>query len=282
MKKLILGMLGAVGLMVVAPAHAETTECTEITTLPTAITVQGVYCLKQNLQTAATSGNVIDIQTNNVTIDFNGFKLGGLAAGAATQAVGVYAENRQNIVLRNGSIRGFNTGIMLLQTGGGTSSGHLIEDAIFDGNRYRGLLAEGSGMVVRNNRIVNTGPYGLGLVSYGMVITAENSLIIDNLVSKTTEVNSTTGIYVTDSALLELRGNSVLETDGAALNRGIHLLDTTDTTIIDNRVLNPAGTGTTGIGVDGTSSGINCIGNTIAGFTTATSDCDYPADNHTP
>jgi hypothetical protein len=100
---------------------AETEDCTNITTLPLTITVQGVYCLKQDLATNIASGNAITIATNNVTIDFNGFKLGGLAAGPNTQANGVAAENRQNITLRNGNIRGFRSGVRI--NGSSLSSG---------------------------------------------------------------------------------------------------------------------------------------------------------------
>lgn len=282
MKKLILGVFGAAALMAAAPAHAETTECTEITAVPMVITVQGVYCLKQNFSSAATSGSLIDIQVNNVTIDFNGFKLGGLAAGASTNARGVFAQDRSNIVVRNGSVRGFRYGVWLAGDAA-TSSGHLIEDMILDGNVYTSIFAQGTGMVVRNNRIVNTGPGGISSSANAIAVTeASNSLITGNFISKLNETNSTNGIYLAYSSLLEISDNTVLEAEGATNNRGIRLSDATDTTIIDNRVLNPAGTGTTGIQVDGASSGINCIGNTVAGFTTAISGCDHPADNHTP
>src|SRR5438128_9796041 len=78
-----------------APAHAETVNCTPITTLPTVITVQGIYCFTGHLSTAITTGNAIDIQTNNVILDLNGFKLGGLAAGPGTFAIGIFALDRQ-------------------------------------------------------------------------------------------------------------------------------------------------------------------------------------------
>ncbi len=282
MKKLLLGLTAAVAMMFTASANAETIDCTEITTIPTVITVQGVYCLKGNLLTSLTSGNAIDIQTNNVTIDFNGFKLGGLAAGTGTLARGVYAENRKNIVLRNGSIRGFYYGVYLDENAG-TSSGHLLEDLILDGNRAVGVIVEGTGMVVRNNRIVNTGPTDIATSAYGILMqNSENSQIVGNFISKTTETSWTRGVYVASSSLIEVRGNTVLDTDGATSDRGIYIFDGTDSTVIDNRVLNAAGTGTNGITAAGTSSGINCIGNTVAGFTTATSGCDYTSGNHTP
>ena len=40
-------------------------------------------------------------------------------------------------------------------------------------------------------------------------------------------------------------------------------------------IINPTGFGTTGVAVTGTSSGINCIDNTIVGFAAATVGCDF-------
>ena len=62
-------------------ARAETVNCTPIDYLPYTISAQGVYCFTQHLGTNMTSGNAITINTNNVVIDLNGFKLGGLGAG---------------------------------------------------------------------------------------------------------------------------------------------------------------------------------------------------------
>ncbi len=146
---------GIASVLLAAPAFAETTECINITSVPYVITAQGVYCLKQNLATTITSGKAIEIQVNNVTIDFNGFKLGGLGGGPSTGAYGVYAQDKRNITLRNGNIRGFQVGIVLDQTSG-ISSGHLIEDTLFDGITSTAIYIEGSGNVVRNNRIGGT------------------------------------------------------------------------------------------------------------------------------
>src|SRR5207342_2748301 len=81
-----------------------------IVSLPATISTQGTWCLKQDLATAITSGAAITINTNNVTIDCNNFKLGGLAAGLGTSAVGIYASGRQNTKVRHCNIRGFFNG----------------------------------------------------------------------------------------------------------------------------------------------------------------------------
>src|SRR5687768_721081 len=72
-------------------------NCTgTIDALPATITTQGVWCLRGDLSTSLASGIAITVETNNVTIDCNDFKLGGLAAGTATQTVGIYASGKQN------------------------------------------------------------------------------------------------------------------------------------------------------------------------------------------
>ena len=157
MAKLAASLLVLLALVLgAAPARAETVNCTAITVLPAVITVQGIYCLTGHLNTAITSGNAIDIQTNNVTLDLNGFKLGGLAAGLGTAAIGIFAFNRQNITIKNGTIRGFFRGIFLDDTTG-TSQGHIVEDIRADQITLSGIRVEGSGTIVRNNQVVATG-----------------------------------------------------------------------------------------------------------------------------
>src|SRR5690606_35329103 len=68
-----------------------------IDSVPAVIATQGVWCLRGNLATNIGSGgsSAITIAANNVTIDCNHFKLGGLAAGNGSQADGIHASDRQ-------------------------------------------------------------------------------------------------------------------------------------------------------------------------------------------
>src|SRR5687768_7170485 len=87
---LLLLLLSAAVSPPTARAAASYDNCTGfVTTLPATIATQGVWCLKQDLSTAITSGNAIAITANNVTLDCNGFKLGGLSAGPASTATGI-------------------------------------------------------------------------------------------------------------------------------------------------------------------------------------------------
>ena len=57
-----------------------------IESLPASISTQGTWCLRKDLATGMASGNAIEVKANNVVIDCNDFKIGGLAAGAGAGA----------------------------------------------------------------------------------------------------------------------------------------------------------------------------------------------------
>ena len=195
-----------------APARAETVHCTAITTLPAVITVQGVYCFTGDLATAITSGNAIEIQTNNVVLDLNSFKLGGLAAGPGTLAIGIHASNRQNLTIKNGTIRGFLRGIFLGDSG--ASQGHVVEDIRADQNTFEGILVQGAGTIVRNNQVVATG---------GSTISGANI--------------SAVGIFVSGTGPRVLN-NDVIDTvaQGTGIAWGIYLSSVTGGLVVNNRI----------------------------------------------
>src|SRR5262245_29101354 len=93
-------ILVTVALGLAVPARAETTRCTVIATLPATLTVQGIYCLISDFDLNLASGSAITINTNNVTIDLNGHKIGNMAAGPGTQARGISAVQRQNVTIK--------------------------------------------------------------------------------------------------------------------------------------------------------------------------------------
>ncbi len=164
------------------PAGAETINCTAVTSIPAVITVPGIYCLTGNLSTNMTSGNAIEIQTNNVVLDLNGHKLGGLAAGPSTGAIGIFATGRQNITLKNGTVRGFYTGIQLLDTGinVGASQGHVVEDIRADFNTQTAIQVEGRGNLVQNNQVVKVTGGSAGVFTYGISVAGVGPQVLNN------------------------------------------------------------------------------------------------------
>ena len=160
------------------PAAAEINECINITSIPTVITTQGVYCLKQNVNAALASGAAVTVNTNNVTIDCNDFKLGNLAAGPQTSAVGVSADSRLNVTVRNCGIRGYRTGVQLV------NGDYRVEDNRLDHNTQTGIFVSGDGSAIRGNEVIDTGTSPLaGLTGFHGINASGDVDIIDNNVS---------------------------------------------------------------------------------------------------
>ncbi len=222
-------------------AGAETTVCTEITTAPYTISTQGVYCLNGNLETNMASGNAITINVNNVVIDLNGHKIGNLAAGPTTTARGIYANQRQNITIRNGTIRGFQYGIRLNDVSPYTTSqGHIIEDIRADLNTLVGIQVQGRGNIIRNNIVVSTGRTDLTDSSaFGIYIAGPGNHIINNDVNETKEHGTGTAYaiagevcdgLVTDNNRV---GNAAL---GTGTSYGIYLGAADDVLLTNNKI----------------------------------------------
>ena len=205
---LIGGLTGAV--------RAETLDCTPITSLPYVITTQGIYCLTGNLSTSMTSGRAIDIQTNNVTIDLNGYKLGGLGAGDGTTAFGIYAYQRKNITIKNGIVRGFDRGIWLNDASPYTASaGNTVKNILADQNTYTGIDVRGLGNTVENSKVVDTGgSTAHTLRAYGIMVGGSGAKIVNNDVSTTTIASNynVDGIFLFSADYSLVQNNTVTNT----------------------------------------------------------------------
>lgn len=218
--------LVALGLLAPRPAQAETynTCAGFVTSLPAVINTQGNWCFKKDLATAITSGNAITINVNNVTIDCNNFKLGGLAAGAGTTADGIVAVGRQNETVRNCNIRGFYHGVNF-NTGGG---GHVVEDNRFDGNTFISIFVEGDGSEVQRNRAFDTGSStevstfnAIGISTLGSVDVLNNA--VTGVVAVSGGGGNAYGIYSTGNSGSSINDNRIRNVlkDGAGVEYGI-------------------------------------------------------------
>jgi len=207
------------------PAAAETTQCTSIASLPAVISSSGVYCMKQDLATAMTTGNAIVINANNVILDCNGFRLGGMAAGPGTQTIGIHALGRKNITVRDCNVRGFKKGLEFTAYGDVEHGGHVVEDNLFDSNTQVGISLWGDRVIARRNRVLNTGGSTLSGDVYGIAISGEPALADDNFVSGVTGSQltpETAGMRVTGYMSLA-RDNVVTDVVGASgVTSGIH------------------------------------------------------------
>ena len=90
---------------------------TPITSAPYTITTPGAYVLASNL---VSSGHGLVIQCNYVTVDLNGFAITSTGGGSSYGLFleGTDARTVNHVSVRNGSIRGFQTGIWLSRASG--------------------------------------------------------------------------------------------------------------------------------------------------------------------
>ena len=242
-----------------------------IDSLPVVITTQGVWCLRKDLSTSINAGTAIDIKTNNVTIDCNDFKIGGLAGGPATSAYGVRAILALNATLRRCTVRGFYIGIGL------NGDGHVIEDNRIDSNTYIGLEISGDANTVRRNLVADTGGstivgiYAVGLKASGVVDLIDNT--ISGVVGNPNASGNALAYGISTHSLSgTLAGNRVrgLVPAGTGTTRGINNQDNGRIAVRGNDV---TGHGGAGVGIYCTFPTGSALGNVVGGFSTGISGC---------
>ena len=267
----ILGLLLAAAVTPCAFAAESYDNCTGfITSVPTTISTQGTWCLKDNLATAITSSAAITIATNNVTIDCNHFKVGGLSAGAGTKATGILVDNRLNAVIRNCNVRGFYIGAAL------SGGGHVVEDNRIDSSTWTGILLGGDGSVARRNHVINVGGSTTKLTAYGISTTGLVD-VVDNTVAGITATTGTEsnayGIYTTSDAGGSVNGNRVRDVlpAGSRAPFGIYTVGAVRMTLRNNDVAGDMSSGGIGIRCGGTGNRVR--NSTVSGFATSLSGC---------
>jgi len=175
-------LLACAGLWLAA-GHARAAESYDncmgfIDSVPATISTQGTWCLRKDLSTAMASGAAVTVATNNVTLDCNDFKLGGLQAGAGTLTDGILANSRANITVRHCNVRGFYQGVFL----GGDAGGHLVEDNRVEGSTRTGIHVAGDGSLVRGNLVRDTGRSTYERNNAYGITTSASVDVLDNIV----------------------------------------------------------------------------------------------------
>ncbi|HEY0661199.1 MAG TPA: right-handed parallel beta-helix repeat-containing protein [Lysobacter sp.] len=249
-----------------------------IDAVPATITTPGTWCLRKDLSTAMTFGAAITVATNNVTLDCNDFKIGGLAAGVGTGAYAIHANSRLNATVRHCNIRGFWRGLVF----SGNGAGHVVEDNRFDGNTYNGLYVIGDGSVVRRNQVTDTGGSTAALGSAYGIITYLAVDVLDNTVSGVSPTADQTGdadaygIYTESNPNGSISGNRVRGLVGAGgVAFGICNISNGRISLDGNHVVGP---GLWGLVCSGSSSA-SAKDNIISGFTTPIGNCTDSGGN---
>jgi len=130
-----------------AALHAQTTIDQAIVMakggFPYNIKLPGSYRLTSNLTLPAGAvGDAIDINSDDVDLDLNGFAILGGGAGTQFPDIGVYAGQNngvtyKNITVKNGAIRGFYEGVYM------SGSFGLVSDVNVSGTLQHGFFVEG-------------------------------------------------------------------------------------------------------------------------------------------
>ena len=243
-----------------------------ITALPYTINTPGTWCVKQHLFTSATSGAAITVNSSNVTIDCNDFKIEGTSAGAGTANRGILASGKLNVTVRNCQVRGFQYGIALVGVTGGD---HLVEHNRLSGNTSYGIFVEGDGSLIRDNQVSMTGgstltPNAYGI--YGRYIVDIHDNIVGGVVGNGNAGNII-GIYTLNNTGGTVAGNRVhgLVKAGTVGLRGILNSQSSRVVLMRNNV---AGDGSTaGVGITCTNSTSRVKDTVISGFPTGLSGC---------
>jgi len=267
-----------------APASAETFYAcdTIIDALPATIATQGVYCLTQDVSTAIASGNAITINANNVTLDCNGYKIGGLSAGASTSAYGVHATDRANVTVRQCSIRGFRYAVVF---DGTSASGGVIEDNRLSENRDTAISVTGNGHTIRRNLISQTGGRPTSAAA-GIRLSGDLHDVSDNNIhhvfaSGTSGISGVAvGIDLNGSKGTVVRGNRVqgLYRGGTSSAYGIDALGEQTTLEGNSLALLNVGAEGAGYGIWGNTK-TACRDNLVSGWTTPIQLCTVLLDN---
>ena len=283
--RLLLGSLALLAGTLLVPATARAAEsfdnCTDfIDSVPTTISTQGVWCLRHDVGTGIGYGNAIAINANNVTLDCNDFKLGGLAAGNASNATGIFAYQRKNITIRNCSVRGFRYGILL-----SAGAGHLVEDNLLDNNLSQAIrIFNSDNVMVRRNRVFDTG--GLAGNKWTTAISAD-AHVIDNTISGL--YADVSGGYLrgidTVGNGLRVSGNHISGFDMTAVQGGA--VDYANGIFVAGQYLRVSGNhvsvvgGSSGGGSISVNGGSNvfCVDNTVGGFDSNLFQCTIADGN---
>ena len=218
-----------IGLITSAYATSEVTELAQAQnpTLPIIINQPGLYRLISNI---TAQGNAIEIASNDVTLDLNGFSIH--AGGAGVITITPPPGPRGSIVVVNGTIFAQAGAIVLgtaipgvgdcriervLVRGSNGSGIRAFENCIVSHNTIAtsngGIVIEGLGAVVKDNTLVNNGGPSIQCRScvvsgnsvrstfggnvLGAIVAKEGSLVLGNTVSFSQgvglELDATTG-----------------------------------------------------------------------------------------
>jgi parallel beta-helix repeat protein len=140
-----------------------------ISSLPCTISTSGSYYLTGDL---TATGTGIIVNADNVTIDLMGYSLIGPDSG---MNYGIYMIGRNNVEVRNGTVRDFGwNGIGIYEASTTAGKGHRVIAVRAVSNGYRGIYLVGDGHLVKDCTAVGNGYYGI-YVGTGCTVTGNTA-----------------------------------------------------------------------------------------------------------
>ncbi len=214
-----------------------------ITNLPYTISQGGSYYLGASL---TTTGNGITITADNVTLDLMGFSLtgDGGAADVGIHVSGTSGTPRRNVAVRNGTVRGFGTGILASHVDGCTFERLDALDHAGHGFHANALNGYFRTCVIADCRFARNG-------AKGVYLQADNAEAYGNRIVRCAfNSNGGDGAHLHAAATARCRGNLFFECEAQNNGgHGIHLYADTFTRCGGNRVEACRATGNGGNGV---------------------------------
>lgn len=246
------------------------------------------------------AGNGIFVGASNVVLDLGGHTITG-AAPTGTTGIGVRGvivlQNRTGVTVRNGAIRGFDsgvdvapgansatvTGLILDGNGGGvrvntgTSSTRLADNTVINTTRFSGMQVGGNGHVIENNTFNNGNSAGVFLSGNNNAIRANkmndmgSSAItigafpsnpgpfLNNQVSGN-QIRGSSRVFTSSSISLTNGSGTVVQgntVNGRQTTPGVFVRDSANTVVSGNTLTNNS----PGVLVRGASVGTHVTGN---------------------
>ena len=202
-------------------------KCTGfIDALPIIIDTPGRYCLTQNIDTSEVEISGIDIRSDDVTIDGQGFAIHG-SADPATRTRGILAIDQSRVTIENLRIVGFQTAILFGETGAqipGTSmraSDHASRDikvlrVRIDNPTFQGIHIRADNFSITDSTVAGVGPSTVHPHSFatGIQVRGNNCEISRNRVAlgDATGTGENVGIALYLGAACRIEHNTVFFT----------------------------------------------------------------------
>lgn len=189
-----------------APAVQELRQRTSFfrTRFPLRLTHPSTYRLMSDLSVQGRDTDAIQILTNSIVVDLNGFTITGPHQGGAGRGVSTGGVDRHYITIRNGTVCGFGgDGVHL------PGLHHRVEKVQAVQNGGDGIETGPQSVLVQNLAVGNSGS--------GLNVSRGESLIMQNTIqgNHSHGINGGSASWVSDNLIEDNRGEGVFVTGGA-------------------------------------------------------------------